>query len=194
MSSEKIILNKKEFILVELFAKGRSSEIYLVKDLKGKILKLKKEKSKSTRIEMAKKEAENLREANAVSIGPKLIDFNESEHWILMEFIEGKTLAEFIEGNPAKKDLIKVIKALFKQGKKLDELYLDHGQLAGRAKNILIQKNLKPVIIDFEKASQERKPHNLNVLKAMFFFNKHGMVYEKIKEILNEEEIKELIK
>jgi predicted Ser/Thr protein kinase len=187
-----IELNKKKFTLIELFDSGRSSEIYLLKDFSGKFLKLKKEKQKSTRINMVSKEVIHLKKANLIGIGPKLIDFNEKEKWILMEFIKGKTLAEFIEEKPSKKDLNKVIKLLFEQAKKLDEINLDHGQLAGKAKNILIQKNLVPVIIDFEKASQKRKPHNLNVLKAMFFFNKHGLIYEKIKEILNEKEIKEL--
>jgi predicted Ser/Thr protein kinase len=189
-----IELNKKKFTLIELFDSGRSSEIYLLKDFSGKFLKLKKEKQKSTRINMVSKEVIHLKKANLIGIGPKLIDFNEKEKWILMEFIKGKTLAEFIEEKPSKKDLNKVIKLLFEQAKKLDEINLDHGQLAGKAKNILIQKNLVPVIIDFEKASQKRKPHNLNVLKAMFFFNKHGLIYEKIKEILNEKEINFLLK
>ncbi|MFH1587855.1 MAG: RIO1 family regulatory kinase/ATPase [Candidatus Diapherotrites archaeon] len=186
-------LNNKKFSLIEEFSHGHASQIFLVKDSKGKIFKLKKEKAKSTRINMVQKEASNLKKANSIGVGPKLIDFNESEHWVLMEFIKGKLFCDFISNEPSKKELLKVLNALFQQAKKLDEIDLDHGQLAGRGANILVTPQLKPVIIDFEKASQKRKPHNLNVLKSMLFIRNSEMGIT-VRSILGEKELEKLSK
>ncbi|MFH1663489.1 MAG: hypothetical protein ABH986_01615, partial [archaeon] len=58
-----------------------------------------------------------------------------------------------------------------------------HGQLAGRGVNILVCKGL-PVIIDFEKASIQRKTHNRTVLESFLFKNPHSLITKKVKEIL----------
>jgi putative serine/threonine protein kinase len=189
--NSKIILNKKKFILLEEFSHGRASKIFTVKDSKGKILKLKKEKLKSTRINMVQKEASNLKKANSIKVGPKLVDFNEKEKWVLMEFIKGELFCDFIVKEPPKKDLLKVLKELFLQAKKLDKIGLDHGQLAGRGANILVTPKLKPIIIDFEKASQKRKPHNLNVLKSMLFIRNSEMGIT-VRSILGKKELEKL--
>ena len=67
----------------------------------------------------------------------------------------------------------------------MDEIGLDHGQLAGKGRNILVRKN-RPVIIDFEKASQVRKPGNFSQLKSFLFLNPHSSISGKVKEILGE--------
>ncbi len=172
---------------IEKIAKGYSSEIFLVRIGRKKFV-LKKEKAKSPRIDMAKKEAVNLFLANSVDVGPKLFAFDLEKHEILMEFVDSFTFNDWLfNHNPSKKKLKKFIKTLFQQAKKLDNIGLDHGQLAGKGKNILVRKkDLLPVIVDFEKASQNRKCHNVSQLESFLYNSKHSAITKKVKEFLSE--------
>jgi predicted Ser/Thr protein kinase len=180
-------LKQEKLKLIKKVSKGFSSEIFLVKKGK-KNFALKIEKIKSRRKEMAKKEAENLKKANSVGVGPLIYGYDLQKKIILMEYIKGKTFSEWLsemkKNKNNKRKLKKFIKELIKQAEKLDEIGLDHGQLAGRGVNILVKKNL-PVIIDFEKASSKRKAHNKKVLESFLFKNPHSEITKKIKEILN---------
>ncbi|MBI2529567.1 MAG: hypothetical protein HYW05_00300 [Candidatus Diapherotrites archaeon] len=173
-------------------AKGYSSEIYLVKNPKGGKFALKIEKENSPRREMCEKEVANLLLANKYGIGPKLADYDINARIILMEFIEGKTFSKWLlDGKkaPNKKQLLKVISDLLLQAKIMDEIGLDHGQLAGKGANIIVKHNLRPVIIDFEKASQKRRCHNLNQLNSFLFRNPNSEIARKVKEITSNKEL-----
>jgi putative serine/threonine protein kinase len=176
-------LKEQNLVLVQKIAKGWSSEIFLVQRGKKKLV-AKVEKEKSPRINMVEKEAANLKTANSIGIGPKLICFDCEKRIVLMEFIQGISFSKWLFSSPEKTQLEKCINALLEQAKKLDEIGLSHGQLAGKGANILVQKNCLPVIIDFEKASQNRKSKNFNQLQAFLFKNPESAIAKKIKEIL----------
>lgn len=176
-------LREKNLSFCQSLGRGRSSHIFLVKNLSGKRFVAKVERSDSTRFKMAEREAENLGKANSRGVGPKLEGFDLGKKIILMEFVEGQTFSEWLFSNPERKALKSFTKALLGQAKALDRIGLDHGQLAGRGKNILVRKN-KPVIIDFEKASCQRKCHNLSTIEAFLFRNPNGMVAKKVREIM----------
>ncbi|HZX19425.1 MAG TPA: RIO1 family regulatory kinase/ATPase [archaeon] len=179
-------LEKQNLVLVEQISKGWTSYIYLVKNSKNKKFVAKVLREKSNRKQMVRREAENLRLANSVNIGPKLVSFDEKDSVVLMEFVEGITFDKwFFETNVSQKNLFSFLKELFSQAKKLDEIGLDHGQLMGRGRNIIV-KNNKPVIIDFEKASYLRKPKNVSKLMGFFFFNPRSSAAKKVKNILKE--------
>lgn len=177
-------LAKRKLVLAEKISKGYSSEVFLVKNLRGARFALKVEKENSSRKNLVQKEASNLKSANSVGIGPKLIGFDEHAGVVLMEFVDGTTFSEWLfEKNPSKKELKKFVEKLLQQGKLLDKTGLDHGQLAGSGKNILVRKCL-PVIIDFEKASQTRKCHNKNQLQSFLFKNPNSEIAKKVVELL----------
>ncbi|PIN98510.1 MAG: hypothetical protein COT90_03990 [Candidatus Diapherotrites archaeon CG10_big_fil_rev_8_21_14_0_10_31_34] len=180
-------LKKENLKLERKIAKGFSSEVFLVKKGK-KEFALKIEKLKSRREEMAEREVENLRKANEIGVGPKLYAFDLEKRIILMEFIKGKTFSKWLFGlkknKENKKKLEKFISELFLQAEKMDKLGLDHGQLAGRGVNILVKRN-KPVIIDFEKASQKRRCHNKTVLESFLLKNPFSEITKKVKQILD---------
>lgn len=181
----KSFLSSHNLFLVKKLSKGYSAEIFLVRNRKGKLFALKVEKQKSPRIEMARKEAEFLRLANSVGIGPRLADFDVAERCILMEFIDGARFCDWVETAKSKKVLKNFLKELFRQLRVLDALGLDHGQLGGSARNILVRKrDSKPVVVDFEKASVNRKTHNLAQFLGEFFFNKRSCIGKKMKKIL----------
>src|SRR3989344_2467839 len=185
------LLKKFDLKIIEKISKGYSSEIFLLKNSKGKKFALKLEKSKSTRKNMVFKESTNLGLANSVSIGPKLYAFDEENKFLVMEFIEGKRFSDWIKEKIPKKILLKFLKNLFFQAKKLDKAGLDHGQLAGKGRNILVRKSL-PIIIDFEKASQTRRVHNVSQIKSLVFFNKDGFLAQRINGIVGERELKKI--
>ena len=177
-------LKKRKLEISEKISKGYSSEVFLVEDSKGKKFALKVEKGKSPRMGFFTKETAHLKAANSVGVGPKLIDCDEESRAVLMEFIEGITFEKYVfETNVSKKQLHKVITELLKQARKIDKIGLDHGQLAGSGRNILVRKG-RPVIIDFEKASQTRRAGNFNQLKSFLFLNPHSSISKKVREIM----------
>ncbi|MDO8537568.1 MAG: RIO1 family regulatory kinase/ATPase [archaeon] len=186
-------LKQFDLQIVKKISKGYSSDIFLLKNKKGKKFALKLERIKSTRKNMVFKESSSLEVANNIGIAPKLFAFDEKNKFLIMEFIEGKRFCDWVlEKKLNKKVMKKFLINLFVQAKKLDKIGLDHGQLGGKAKNILVRKNL-PVIIDFEKSSQVRRVHNAAQLKSLIFFNKEGFVALRIKEIVGESAIKKII-
>lgn len=178
-----LFLKQKGLFPIERLGKGHSSQIFLLKNEKGKRFVAKIERQDSTRYKMAEREAQNLALANPLGIGPTLFAFDLEKRLVIMEFIEGPSFAEWLFSGPSKKALRAFIKELQSQAEALDKAGLDHGQLAGKGKNILVRKG-RPVIIDFEKASLQRKCHNLNTIEAFLFQNPHGAMAKKVKEIL----------
>lgn len=171
---------------VSKLSKGYASETYVAMERGGGRVVIKIEKSKSPRKRMAEREAENLHIANNAGVGPRLISADLPNRAIIMEFIEGKTFAEFVFSHPEKGELASVLRKLFAQARALDNAGLDHGQLGGRGTNILVRCG-EPAIIDFEKASSARKPHNVNQLCGAFMLNKNSRIAKRIRETLGEE-------
>ena len=185
-------LKEKKLALVEKISKGCSGEIFLVKNSAGKKFALKMERKDSTREKMVEREAANLKLANSVDIGPKLVEADFRKRIILYEFIEGTTFNKWLNSLPKKEDLKNFLRELFAQAEKLDEIGLDHGQLAGKGANILVDKNLRPVIVDFEKASPNRRCHNVTQLASFAVLNKHSGLTQKILSLLRGEKIEEM--
>jgi putative serine/threonine protein kinase len=107
------------------------------------------------------REAEMLREANVVDVGPNLI--NATQNFLVMEFVEGKLLPKWIETlkERAKSRIRRVLRDVLEQCWRLDEIGLDHGELTKAPKHIIVRKNDKPCIVDFETASISRRVSNV---------------------------------
>lgn len=170
---------------IRKISKGFSAEVFEVRNSRGKRFALKIEHWKSRRQQMALKEFLFLQKANSVGVGPKIILADFENRCLLMEFVDGVPFGKWVfsEG-VSKKEMRHVVDALLSQAKKLDSIGLDHGQLAGKGKNILVPKNLKPVIIDFEKASESRKVHNRTQLESFLFRNPHSLISKRIRAVL----------
>jgi len=113
------------------------------------------------------REAEMLRRANAVDVGPKLLDV--TENFLVMEFIDGKIFPLWIEelkgrGRKAKALIRGVLRNLLEQAWRLDKAGLDHGELSRAPKHILINRENRPRILDFETASTARRCSNVTSL------------------------------
>ena len=177
-------LKENGLTLVEKIGKGFSSIIYLVKAKDGRLYALKIQRIDSPRKDALEREFQNLSLANRHGIGPKIIAYDKDRKILLMEFIDGISFRKWILQRPEKEKLRKFLIELFKQAKKLDEIGLSHGQLAGKGTNILVNKQNMPVIIDFEKASTKRKCRNLFQLISLIVTNPHSIIPKIVREIL----------
>ena len=174
---------KNNFKIIKKIAKGWTSFIYLAENSVGKKFILKVLREKANRKDMVKRESENLKFVNSIGVGPKFVMVDFDEKVVVYEYVEGILFSKWVFSNPSSKELEFFLRELFTQAKKLDEIGLDHGQLAGKGKNIIVSNGL-PVIIDFEKASIIRKVGNVNQLKAFIFINPNSSVVKTVKKIL----------
>jgi putative serine/threonine protein kinase len=140
-------------------------------------------------------EAEMLRKANAADVGPRLLD--TTKNFILMEFIKGTLLPQWIETLKEKETesrIQKVLRAILEQCWRLDETSLDHGQLSRAPKHIIIDENDNSYLIDFETASLNRRVSNVTSICQFLFIRSQvaKTIIKKLGEISQEELIKTL--
>jgi len=136
---------------------------------KNKRVAMKIRRVDADRIKM-QHEAEMLKKANTVNIGPKLLGV--SDDFLIMEFVEGVLLPEWInavKGRGTKSRVQRVLRTVLEQSWSLDELGLDHGELSRAPKHIIINANEEPRIVDFETASVNRKVSNLTSICQYLF-------------------------
>ena len=121
--------------------------------------------------ESMRREAEMLKIANSVNVGPKLLGF--TRNILLMEFIEGTPLAGWIEKIRCERDSAKrvrrVLREILEQCRRLDEIGLDHGELSRATGHVIIDHKDTPWILDFETASVKRRVSNVTSICQFLF-------------------------
>ncbi|MCS7098091.1 MAG: protein kinase [Candidatus Methanomethyliaceae archaeon] len=120
-----------------------------------------------------------LKLVNEAGIGPKLISVKDTV--IVMEYIEGEFLPNWLRNEKNSEKIIKIIREILEQCYKLDVMGIDHGELSNPKEHIIV-KNERVVIIDFETASLHRKCRNLSSIISYLFFNKENA--EILKKII----------
>ena len=183
-----------QYSKIEKIAKGWSSFIWRVHDNTKKQFVLKGVREKSNRKNLAEREGKMLALANTIGIGPKIKEVDFEENFVVMEYIKGPKLLDFVMGEEfdsiSKEEAYDLVKELVRQCLALDEIGLRHTQLQV-GKNILVTKTrigYVPVIIDFEKASidpAKRKEKNFGQITSFLFLNPYGAVAKRIREKLN---------
>jgi putative serine/threonine protein kinase len=116
------------------------------------------------------REAKLLKKANQTNVGPKLLD--ASKNFLITQYIEGQLLPQWLEKQANKTQTKKVLQNILNQCWRLDKAGLDHGELSHAPKHIIINKKNKPVIVDFETASTNRRPSNLTSICQYLFISK----------------------
>ncbi len=152
------------------------------------ILALKIRRTDANRLSM-KREAKMQSMANSIGVGPKL--FDATDDFLLMEFIEGCSIIEWLKRIEEYKieRIRRVVKELLDQCYRMDKLNLDHGELSDPSKHVIISEN--PVIIDFESSSVSRRVSNLTKIVQYLFIG--GPMAKKLMQILGIEDRKMII-
>jgi putative serine/threonine protein kinase len=189
-----------KFTKILKIAKGWSSYVWLVKNSHGKEFVLKEVREKSPRKDLANREGKMLLLANSIGVGPRVEEVNYTENYVVMEYVKGPKLFDWILSEQFKEEitvaqLYDFIKELYRQLDALESIHLSHNQLQ-IGKNILVRRTVNtktheaqyvPVIIDFEKATIKENNHTKNIgqINAMLFFNPNGALAQKVREKLN---------
>ena len=143
--------------------------------------------------ESMKREAEMLRIANSVNVGPRLLGF--TRNILLMEFIEGMPLAGWIEKIRCERDsaerIRRVLREILEQCRRLDEAGLDHGELSRATGHVIVDHKDTPWILDFETASVKRRVSNVTSICQFLFLR--GSLASLVAESIGCEAGKDLI-
>lgn len=172
----------KDVTNLSFFSKGKRGLIYTAKLGKIKVgIKIKN--PTSTTFGRIFIEGQNLKKANELDIGPELIKF--TNEYVIYKFIEGVRFEEYLETS-TKPITKKIIKDLFSQMRTLDKNKINKEEMTNPYKHILITKNIKPILIDFERANYSSEPHNINQFcqyitteRVMNKLLKKGIIYDK---------------
>jgi len=141
------------------------------------------------------REAEMLRRANIIGVGPRLLGV--TENFLLMEFVEGTLLPQWVEmlrGKGTRARIRRVLRGVLEQCWRLDEAGLDHGELSRAPKHLIIDANDNPHIVDFETASTTRRVSNVTSICQYLFLGSQAAktIKRKLGEISKEELINTL--
>ena len=135
-----------ELTNLKYFSKGKRSKVYTASYKNKKvILKF------SNRSLIEAKWLKKLKKLNFV---PKVIFADSST--IVMEFVDGKTISEYLKKNKNPK----ILKQILKQCYELDKLKINKLELTNPYKHILI-KNSSAKMIDFERCYKTNNPKNV---------------------------------
>jgi putative serine/threonine protein kinase len=128
-------------------------------------------------------EARMLAKANSAQVGPKLMGV--SKNFLLMQLIDGALLPEWLGAHEEKEHVRGVLNEVLEQCWRLDNVGLDHGELSKAPKHLIVDKQQKPWIVDFETASVDRKPANVTSV-CQFLFTSCGAVARAVAEVVGE--------
>lgn len=149
-------MEKHKIINVHYFAKGKRGLVYKgIYEKKTVIVKVQRPDAITPFI--VQFEAQWLKKLNPKKIGPKL--FFATEHFLVMEFIEGLLFEDFIQTHQ-KKEIALIIKKLLHQMYLLDTLGINKYEMNHPDKHIIIRKGT-PIIIDFERCRYTEDPKNI---------------------------------
>jgi len=131
-------------------------------------------------------EAEMLKRANEVGVGPRLLGANEN--FLLMEFVEGTLLPQWVgmlKGRGTRSRIRGVLRAVLEQCWKLDESGLDHGELSRAPKHVIVGASDNPCLVDFETASLHRRVSNVTSICQYLFIGSQAAkaIKRKLGEI-----------
>jgi putative serine/threonine protein kinase len=174
---------EKQVSNVKVLGKGCVGIVVKARVKNGEAIALKIRRVDADRAMMLH-EAEMLKAANSVGVGPRFLGV--SRNFLVMQFVEGDLLPEWLEKCRSKTRLKKVLREILEQCWRLDEAGLDHGELSHAPKHIIVDSVDKPFIVDFETASLNRKPSNVTSITQFLFIS--SAVAEKVVRKIGEKD------
>jgi putative serine/threonine protein kinase len=139
-----------------------------------------------------KHEADMLKTANVVSVGPRF--FSLSRNFLVMEYVDGVLFPCWLEKAKQKHVIRSVLRLVLEQCWRLDVKGLDHGELSHAPKHVIVKDDV-PYIVDFETASTKRRVANVTAISQYFFIANSiaEQIAEKIGKI-NQERLKQALR
>ena len=105
-------------------------------------------------------EVKQLKILNKHSIGPKLLFYGKD--YFVYEYVKGDFIRQYFDKKETKRsDVVAVLCNVFEQMFAMDKLGLNKEEMHHPVKHIIIGKNNKPVLVDFERCKPKKKVHNV---------------------------------
>lgn len=146
---------------IAIAGKGCVSLVLKAKSRDHDICALKVRRLDANRISM-EREVELHKIANTAGVGPEI--FENSKNIIIMEFIDGLSVIDWIrqQGNVSdRRKVLKIIIEILEQCYLLDRAHLDHGQLSHLDHHVIVSGSNDVTLIDFESSSTDRRTANV---------------------------------
>jgi len=178
---------KKKAFNVSILGKGCAGIVVIAyKNSERIALKIRRVDADRAKMQM---EARMLKKANSANVGPTLLDV--SKNFLLMQFIHGELLPEWLKKWQGKRKVKSVLLEVLEQCWRLDKAGLDHGELSHAPKHIIVDEHAKPFIVDFETASLNRMPSNVTSICQFFFIS--GIIAQIVAKRLGNRDKKRII-
>ena len=163
--------------------------VVVVAYMKGQKVALKMRRIDADRLDF-NHEAEMMQKANAIGVGPKFIAV--SNNFLFSQLIDGDLLEDWLETQRDKTLIRKVLVNILEQCWSLDEAGLDHGELSKAPKHLIVDKENRTFIVDFETASIVRKVINVTSV-CQFLFMGNSRATKMLGEVFGVKQKSELI-
>jgi putative serine/threonine protein kinase len=168
---------EKQVVNVHVLGKGCVG-LVAIAYMDGEKVALKIRRTDADRASM-RREAELLRMANVVNVGPKLL--GASKDFLVMQFVEGELLPKWLEEKVGRARTKTVLRDVLEQCWRLDVAGLDHGELSRAPKHVIVTAEDNAFIVDFESASVNRRPSNVTSICQFLFISEFSRkVAEKL--------------
>jgi HemK-related putative methylase len=165
--------------LKDIYGKGKRGIITVENDV------CIKEKNPDAKADTIEKEAFFLKKLNEIGVGPKFISYKDGK--LKREFVEGKQLKEFLEEEKDKKRILEVFEKVLLQCFEMDKLNINKQELENPYKDIIITKDYKVFLIDFERCRFTTKPKNLT--QFLQYIAKVSYILKERNVNINKEEL-----
>ena len=149
---------------IKFLAKGHRSTVYTAR-YNGKIVAVKERRSDIDVSQHILNEGRILKILNKHRIGPKPYYYDKDK--LVMEYVNGSRILDWIEKNKSKAKIRKVIIDLLKQCIIMYKLGIEKMEMHKPVKHVIIGKRI--TLIDFERARKRKHPRNVTQLCQFFF-------------------------
>jgi len=174
---------------IKYFTKGHRGILYTGNYKKKKIV-IKAKLPESMAEGRIENEGRWLKRLNKLKVGPKLI--KATKDYFFYEYVKGEFFVDFVKklevNDKNKKLILKLIKGCLEQCFILDSLKVDKEELHHPLKHILITKQKKIVMLDFERCHIVEYPKNVTqfvvfLMRFSNFFAEHLVKIDKDRMI-----------
>jgi HemK-related putative methylase len=182
-------LEKKKVKNIKRLTRGKRGVIYTGKLGEEKIAT--KTQRQDVTTSTIGNEVTQLKKLNKKGIGPELLF--SGKNFFAYLFVEGDFLVPHIE-KKSKKKVFAVFTEIFNQMRLLDKLNLNKEEMHHPYKHVLINKNGKVTLLDFERCKTTLKPHNVTQFCQCLSSTVMQNVLKKKKIVVNVPELRKLAK
>ena len=138
-------------------ARGHKGVVYVAEGATGRVA------IKVCRGGGARQEERWLRRCNDLGIGASLVSY-EWDECVAMEYVEGPSIGEALDGAVPPGVLFKALRDLLGQCARLDERGIDKREMNRCQKHVIVSREGRSTLLDFERCQESAKASNVTGL------------------------------